>query len=458
MTQYLKKDEKNLFFKQSKKRLSPLITIVLGFIALIVVGSLILLLPISQRENVTVLEALFTSASAISVTGLSIVDIFSVYSIFGQVIILILVQVGGLGFMTFAATVFIIMGKRLTLKDRIVLSETYSENKLQGLVKLTVQIIKFTFLAELIGAILLSFVFIPEYGLVTGIYYSVYHAIASFCNSGIDVTGGNLSLFSNNILLVLTSSMLIFIGGIGFVVVKEVVTLKRHKRLSFSTKIILYMSGIFIAGTALLFALIEWNNANTIGNLSFFQKVIHSVFTSVNIRTAGFNFYNTQLLEPATKVLLCFNMFVGASPGSVGGGIKTTTFFVIIASFICTLKGREDTELLSRRINTRIVRKSFAIMFYAIMSIIIFTFVLLLLQKGTGINTTDIFFETISAFSTTGLSFGITAKLSSVSQFVMIIIMLLGRLGSVMLGLFITKGGKNEGYIIKHTEEHIMIG
>lgn len=446
--------------KKNKKKLSPPVIIMLGFIITIFTGSLLLSLPFARVNNIAYIDLLFTATSAVCVTGLSVLNISTQFTVFGQTVILLMIQIGGLGFMTITTLMLIFIGKKITLKERITLSEAYNQDSLQGLVKLTLYIILFTVIIEIAGAILLSIDFIKDYGVSKGIYYSVFHSVSAFCNAGFSLIDFSDSVYNNNVLVNLSLMSLIFLGGLGFAVLKDIVTIKKASKFSLNTKIVLYTSLTLIICSAVIFAVTEWYNEGTIGHDSFAGKILKSFFQAVTARTAGFNTVNQADLTGASKVLTVFNMFIGASPGSTGGGIKTTTAFMLIVLFISGLKGQErEITIFGKSISFKTAHKAMIIFIYSILTIFIFSFLIMLFEKGnTAITLETAVFEVVSAFATVGLSLGITPVLSFPSKILVINLMFIGRLGFLVLGIFFLQRKQKELIVIKHPETKIIIG
>ena len=443
-----------------KKKLSPPVIIMLGFLSTIIMGSLILCLPFARKTDIAYLDLLFTSTSAVCVVGLTVLNFANSFTYFGQIVILLLIQIGGLGFMTITTLVFIFIGKKITLKERLTLSEAYNQDNLQGLVKLTKYIIFYTLIIELAGAVALSFNFVGQYGFLKGFYYSVFHAVSAFCNAGISLVDFAESTYSGNVLINISMMSLIFIGGLGFAVIRDIISRKRTQKLMFNSKIVLYTSITLILGSAILIGIAEWSNNATIGQESFFGKILRCLFQSITPRTAGFNTIVQSDMTGAGKIITVINMFIGASPGSTGGGIKTTTAFMLLIVLVSGIKG-EDKEktIFGRSLSNKMVHKAVMIFIYAIITLLVFSLLLMLFENGNdNISLESAIFETVSAFGTVGLSLGITPLLSPASRFLIIILMFIGRLGSLVLGLFFIQNKNNEKTIIKHPEAKLIIG
>lgn len=447
--------------------LRPVQFIFLGFLAFILVGSFLLVIPWANSDGEwgNYMTSLFTSTSAVCVTGLTTTDIATSFTVFGQIVILFLIQFGGLGFMTIATLLFMVIGKKITLKDRMALAEAYNQEELQGMVRLTRLIILCTFIIEISGALFLSFSFIPKFGWGRGIYYSIFHAISAFCNAGIDLMGVlspgvGFAPFLTDVICNLGIIFLIILGGLGFTVMRDIIAQKgKFSKFRFHTKAVLIVTGALLLIGVIGFLGLEWNNPKTLGNLNFFEKLMASFFQAVTPRTAGFSTVGQGDLTRGGRVLTSILMFIGASPASTGGGIKTTTMFVLILTFICGIKGNEQVTCFGRSVHRRNIIRSVALVLFAFMIVFLATFIISIIEVDClkkDIDLEMISFECISAFATVGLSMGITAQLSAASHAILIIAMLLGRLGTLSLGLFAFT--KRETLNLKYPDAKILIG
>ena len=318
----------------------------LGFILVILIGALLLTLPIATTsgESTNFLDALFTSTSAVCVTGLIVVDTGTYWNMFGQTVIMILIEIGGLGFMSFTTLIAIILGKKITLRERLILQDAMNTFNIQGLVKMVKYVLVFTVSVQFFGALLLSTQFVPQYGIAKGMFYSIFHSISAFCNAGFDILGNfsSLTSYNSNVVVIMVISALIIIGGLGFTVWSELYNSKSLRKVSLHSKMVILMTTILVLGGTVLMFLFEHNNVNTISNMSFIDKVMNSFFASVTPRTAGFNSIPTDGMTTAGQFLTIILMFIGGSPGSTAGGIKTTTIGILIVTVICVIRGRED--------------------------------------------------------------------------------------------------------------------
>lgn len=430
----------------------------LGFIFVILVGALILTLPISTTsgERTNFLDALFTATSAVCVTGLIVVDTGTYWNMFGQTLIMILIEIGGLGFMSFTTLIAIILGKKITLRERLILQDAMNTFNIQGLVKMVKYVLVFTVTVQFFGTLLFSTQFIPEYGLGRGLFYSIFHSISAFCNAGFDIFGNfsSLTYYNSNAVVILVASALIIIGGLGFTVLSELYSKKSLRKVSIHSKMVILMTTVLVLGGTLLMFLFENNNVNTIANMSFFDKIMNSFFASVTPRTAGFNSISTNGMTTAGQFLTIILMFIGGSPGSTAGGIKTTTIGILIVTITCVIQGKEDAEVFKKRFSKGLVYKAFTLIFIGVSLVIVVTMLLSYTEKE--VSFIALFYETVSAFGTAGLTLGLTSKLSSVGKVLIMIMMYLGRVGPLTVVLSITRKKINLG--IKYPEGKILIG
>lgn len=448
-------------FAPRHHHMHPTRVLALGFLSVILTGTLLLLLPASATSGKSVgfLPALFTATSCTCVTGLTVVEPGLVYSGFGQFVMVCLIQIGGLGFMTAAALMFMAIGKRITLRERMTIAEGLNENGIGGQVRLVRSVVLMTALIEFTGAALLSFKFIPMYGLGKGLWYSVYHAISAFCNAGFDVLGNGNSIvnFNNSPYVLLVIASLIILGGLGFTVISDVVKKRRFSALHLHSKMVLVMTAILIFAGAALFFLNESGNPGTMGEMPLGDKVVNSFFQSVTLRTCGFASVNQALLTNGSLLLCMLLMFIGASPASTGGGIKTTTAFAMVLQVISVVRGRNDLEFAGRKLPAGTGRRAVAIIFIAAGLLVLMITGICFAERGTDITSTEIVYESVSAFGTVGNSMGITASLSSVSKVILIIGMFCGRVGPITLAVAFAGKSGNEGGA-RYPEEKVMVG
>ncbi len=450
--------------KKSVNTLNPSQIMVIGFATVILIGAILLSLPIATQtgERIPFLDALFTSTSAVCVTGLVVVDTATYWSTFGQVVIILLIQVGGLGFMTISTLFALITKKRINLKERLLIQESLNQVDLSGLVKLSRYVLLMTFTIEGIGALILSTAFIPEFGLTKGIWYSIFHSISAFCNAGFDLMGTvsgpftSLTKYVNNVTISLTISALIILGGIGFPVILDVVKNKKPTKFSMHTKVVL-VSTVLLILLGMTFILgVEYSNPKTLGKLSLKGKLLSSFFQSVTTRTAGFNTIDLTLLHQGSLFVMILLMFIGAAPCSTGGGIKVTTLSTIILSVRSFLFGKEDIEVFERRVSISTVRKSIGVFFIGMLAVLIGIVMISLTENSFDL--IESAFEVVSAFATVGLSIGGSPNLTIVGKILIMLYMFMGRVG--LLTIFLALMSKNSGrkQVIRYPEGKIIVG
>ncbi|PHV71615.1 Trk family potassium uptake protein [Sporanaerobium hydrogeniformans] len=452
--------------------LGPSQVLVTGFLCVILIGTILLMLPISSTsgEYTSFIDALFTATSAVCVTGLTVVNTLAHWSTFGKIVIILCIQIGGLGFMTLVSMLFIIMGRRITLKNRLIMQEAFNFNTTSGIVRFTRYIVIGTLLVELTGAILMSFIFIPDYGLGKGIWYSVFHAISAFCNAGFDMIGDNsLTPYRGNILLNLTVMGLVIMGGLGFNVwidTYKVLKLKKEKgknlnwsqalySMSVHTRLVwLITLGLLTLGFVFFF-FAEYTNPGTLGPLSLKDKVLGAMFHSMTTRTAGFFTISLPDLTDASKLMTVLLMFIGGSPAGTAGGIKTVTIGVLILCALSTIKGKDETVVFKKRIPRQIISRALTVVIIGMMAIFIMLIILTFTENASFM---DLLFEVVSAFGTVGITLGITPDLSSLGKGVIIIMMFIGRLGPITMAVaLMIKQSKYKG-ILQYPEEKVLVG
>ncbi|WP_294152910.1 TrkH family potassium uptake protein [uncultured Clostridium sp.] len=441
-----------------KKKLSEVRILALGFLIIILLGGVILSLPISSKNGTytSLVDSIFTATSAVCVTGLITVDTGTHWNTFGHSVIMVLIELGGLGFMSITTFIAILLGKKITLRDRLIMQEAMNALDIQGLVKMMKYIVILTFSVQSIGAFLLSFIFIPQFGIGKGIFYSIFHSISAFCNAGFDLFGNFRSLtgYYNNYYLIIIISMLIVIGGLGFSVLSDLLNFKHIRKFSIHTKLVLYVTASLIALGALLIFCVEYKNEATLGSLNFGEKVLNSVFASITPRTAGFNSISTGDMTMSGKLVTIILMFIGGSPGSTAGGLKTTTFAVLILTVVSVLNGRDDTEVFGRRFSKESVYKAFAL-FVLVMAIVLGVTMILSVAEPEQ-QFIDLLYEASSAIGTVGITTGVTQQIGTLSKFVIMLAMYFGRLGPITVFLALMKKNKKAG--IRYPEAKILIG
>ena len=444
----------------SQWRLTPYQILVLGFACLILFGSLLLTLPIaSQSGEVTpFVDALFTATSAVCVTGLVVVDTGTYYSSFGHTVIILLIQAGGLGIMAMSTLFALLIGKKIRLKERLLMQEAMNQLTISGVVRLTIYIIRVTLLIEFIGGTILAIRWYPEMG-AKGIYYGYWHAVSSFCNAGFDLFGpitgkfSSITSYVDDITVNLTIAGLIILGGIGFAVMHDVWSSRSFVKLSMHSKIVLVTTGVLIVVGSILIYMFEHANPDTLAPLSAQGKILGSFFQSVTPRTAGYNTIDIGKMYDGSLLLMVILMFIGASPASTGGGIKTSTTAVLVLAIWALIRGRSDAECFGRRIPKEIIYKAFSIISISFILVIVVTMALTITEHAGFMN---VLFEVTSAFGTVGLTTGITPSLSTPGKLWIILTMFAGRVGPVTLALAIAMRARRAQ--IQYPEGKIMIG
>lgn len=460
-------------------------TLVLGVLGSILIGSILLRLPISNVEGKSIgfVDSLFTATSAVCVTGLNTIVPADQFSIFGKVVLMCLIEIGGIGFMSFIALILMIMRKKINLSEQILIKESLNQNNENGIIKLIKRIFLYIIVVEFIGAILLSIRFIPEYGLKTGIFYSVFHSISAVCNAGFDILGStSLIKYQNDALVSIVVMLLIIIGGLGYTVWNDIILavkkiFKRKSKLGkiFSeltvhTKIVLITTLILIVSGAIFTFLLEKDNSNIMKDDNIGTKILKSCFYSVTLRTAGFETVDTTNLTTASKFISIFYMFIGGSPGSTAGGIKTTTFAILIFMVIGYLKGYENTAMHKRTISQKILKR--AIVIFAVSIIFVMTAIISLTitedlyqeqqsaisqLNNTKFGFMDIIYEVFSAYGTVGVTLGITPNLSIVGKLIIMLLMFVGRVGPITISYAVLKKS-NAQKKFNYPECDILVG
>lgn len=425
--------------KNSFNRLSSPAIMVTGFGALIIIGAILLSLPVSTQtgRSLGFINALFTSTSGVCITGLSVFDPGSTLSLFGQIVLLLLIQLGGLGFMTMTSIITSALGRRLSLHERILISDSFNEDRLKGVAKLTKRVVLITAACECIGALLFAVRFVPIFGAAKGWYYSIFQSISAFCNAGFDVFGfgDNLVPFVDDPLINIVTMLLIIIGGLGFVVIIELLKKLRHKktvakRITLHTKIVLCSTAILITAGFVIFLVAESGNPKTLGapGVPASEKVLGALFQSVTTRTAGFQTIQQADLLPITRFVSIGLMFIGGSPSGTAGGVKTTTFAVVILFVYSILKGRDEVEIDYHRLHQNAVKRAVAI-FALGLGVLLIGIAIVSSIEYPRASLPAVAYEVTSAFGTVGLSTGITPFLASSSKIVLIVLMFIGRVG-----------------------------
>lgn len=452
-----------------KKNISSIQLIPLSFLIAIIFGALILMLPISSASGnwTNPLIALFTSTTSTCVTGLVVVDTYSYFSLFGQIVIMCLIQIGGLGIITFISMVMLITQKKFSLGDRKMLQDSLNLNTDVGILKILIRISKDVLKVEFCGALLYSIAFIPEFGIIKGIWYSIFHSISAFCNAGIDIIGNNsLMDYKSNPLVMCTTMILIILGGLGYVVwfdmsekikagIKKGFTpVQIFKRFTEHTKLVVTLTVTLIVSGALFFLIAEYNNAYTIGHLNLFDKITNSFFESVTLRTAGFCSFPQEKMTDFSCVLSYILMFIGGSPIGTAGGVKTVTMFLALLNVISYIQDDDQSIIFNRRITEENMRKANVIVAVAAFTIIVLTLALIVTNP---VSIQDGLYEIISASATVGLSRGLTSNLNTVGKLIIIIAMYLGRIGPISLAIFFAGRGHHKSKC-RYTEGNFFVG
>ncbi len=428
---------------RKKQNFTPAKSLALSFLVLILVGTVLLCMPFSSEKKVNVIDALFTSTSATCVTGLVVYDTGTHWTLTGQIIILLLIQFGGLGIMTFSTLGAYIIAGKLNMRNRQMIEGSLGGKQIPNLGKLLLAIVAGTLIIEMTGASILTFSFLKQYPLFKSLYLGVFHSISAFCNAGFSLFSNNLENYQNNITVNITIMLLIVTGGIGFWVMFDCLHFfkSRSQKLGLHSKIVISTTMILILTGLIMLLFLEWNN--TLNNMSFPNKVITAAFQSITARTAGFNTIKIETLTNSSLLILLLLMIIGASPGSCGGGIKTTTFAVLCAMIFSRLRDQRQVRLFKRGIPEHVVSKAIGITFFALF-LLILVIIILLITENPGssyipVRTLflEVIFESFSAFGTVGLSMGLTPLLSFAGKVLIILLMYIGRIGPLTITLAI---------------------
>lgn len=443
--------------------------VALGFLGVILLGAVLLWMPFSNQTPIAFMDALFTSVTAVCVTGLVTIVPAAQFTAAGKIILLLLIQIGGLGVIACTMAFFLILRRKITMKERVLIQQSYGLDTLTGMVQFIIRILKGTFLVEGAGAVLYSLYFVPRYGLGKGIAFGIFHAVSAFCNAGIDILGSSSFMeLSASPLINITTMGLIILSGLGFMVWYDIIrntreTLKNKlprrrlfTRLQLQSKVVLVMT----AGLLLLgffgFLLLEYRNPQTFGNLTFGQKLMAAGFQSVTTRTAGFAGVSQSGLTPGSKLLGCMLMFVGGSPGGTAGGVKTTTVAMLLLTCLAVLRGYKDTECFGRKIEVSVVRSGITIITVTFLFWLLGVTALTILEPG--VDFLDLMYEVTSAMATVGLTADLTPNLTRASQAVLMILMYIGRIGPITMALVLTGKAKMSSQLRELPEKRIMIG
>lgn len=453
--------------------MSPAQTITLSFICIILLGGFLLSLPVSHAENavVSVGDAFFTSVSAVCVTGLVTLPTASTWSFFGKLVIMLLIQIGGLSLITIFTFFMVNIGKKISLKSRLAIQAAFNNSSLGGMVRMVTLVVKGTLLCEFVGAVFLFFSFWGQ-GVIwyKAIFYGVFHSISAFCNAGFDIVGDkSLIPFAGNLGVNISIMALIIVGGIGFMVWKDILTKmkfffskerKQKIRLSLHTKLALLSTGILLLLGTLFFLFAEYNNPKTLGTLEFPQKLLAATFQSVTLRTAGFATIAQDGLKEASKLFSSLFMLIGGSPGGTAGGIKTVTLAIVVCSVWSIIRGRKKIVAFERTISVQTLQKVLTIIVLMVVLLFVGTAILSVTEDHTRYphGLSDIIFEVSSALGTVGLSTGITPFLSPVGKLVLMLCMFVGRIGPITLIISLSRNLHAREEVIGYPTEDVVIG
>lgn len=449
-------------FEKRKLRLSPTQIIALVFVGIILLGALILTLPVSSRDGVSpgFLPALFTATSATCVTGLVMFDTWTQWSGLGQIVIISLIEIGGLGFMSAASLVIFVLRKRVGLKQRMVMAQALSVNDMTSVVRLQKIVIFGSLLVQLVGAVILAVRFWPQYGAGQAIKWGVFHSISAFCNAGFDIfgclnAGNSLTMFRSDPVVLLTLGALVAIGGLGFFVWEEVIRIHKWKRFSVYTKLVLMMSGILIIGGTVGFCLLEWNNPETLGQMPWYDKLLGGLFQSLTVRTAGFDAMGQGGMTDGGKAWSMVLMLIGGSSGSTAGGIKTVTAVVLLLFLWSRIRGKGSVCIFKHSVPNNQVLDAMVVV-SIMMGLAVFGG-LFISATSPAIGLTDGLFESVSALATVGLTTGVTTSLSLPAQILMILYMYFGRVGVLTLSLGFLMGNQAQERF-RYANTNLLIG
>lgn len=444
-----------------KSRFTPPQILVLGFALIILIGSGLLMLPISSTDGLPLpfIDALFTATSATCVTGLVVVDTGTHFTTFGQIVIISLIQIGGLGFMSMATLFAFILRKKISLRERLLLQEALNQGSMEGIVRLFRKVLIYSLTIEGIAAVLFTARWSMDLGFPKGLYYGIWHAVSFFNNAGFDLFGPitgpftSLTAYADDFVTNVVTMALIVLGGIGFIVMSDVMDYRKTKKLSLHSKVVLSATSILIVTGALVIFIFEYSNSKTLGSLDFGGKILASFFQSVTPRTAGANTLDLAALRQATQFFMIILMFIGASPGSTGGGIKTTTFTMLVGAIVAMVRGKEDIVFFRNRLGKERILKAITLTMFALFLVI---FVTMLLSTTEDHEFLMILYEVTSAFGTVGLTLGLTTKLTLFGKVMIALTMFAGRLGPLTLAYALQPKAEKELY--RYPEGKITIG
>ena len=447
--------------KKHSKAINPTKVIAMTFAIIIVLGALLLALPVSSRSGVSCgfRPALFTATSATCVTGLVLYDTWTQWSGFGQAVIISLIEIGGLGFMSAASMVIFLFRKKVGLKQRMVMAQALSLTDMEGVVRLQKLVILGSLSVQGVGALILMLRFLPEYGFLTAVKWGLFHAISAFCNAGFDIfgcitPGASLMEFNSDPVVILTLSALVVVGGLGFLVWQEMITVRKWKKLSVYTKLVLSTSLALLLIGWILFCILEWNNPATIGSMNLADRLLNGLFQSVTVRTAGFAAVDQALLTDASKAVSMVLMLIGGSSGSTAGGVKTVTMVVLVLFLAARAQGRSTVCVFKRTIPNSQVLDAMTIV-SIVVALAVFGSVFI--SATSPVSFVDAAFESVSALATVGITAGATTSLSIPAQFLIILYMYFGRVGVLTISLGFLMGDKAEERF-RYARTNLLIG
>lgn len=428
----------------------------MSFLIVILIGATLLSLPIASVDGNSVgfVNAFFTASSATAVTGLVVANTATQWTMFGKVVIITLIQIGGLGTITLFSIATVLLGRKISLQQRLLVKEQLNITSMSGIVKWVIYVTKITFLIEFTGALLLSFSLIPKYGFKTGVWYSIFHAISAFCNAGFDLFGDSIVSYSGDIYINMIICGLVILGGLGFLVYMDIYNAGSFRKLKVHSKVVITVSALLLFAGTIATLLIEYNNSLSIGEFGFGHKVLASFFQSTVTRTAGFNSIDIGQVHDATAIIYIFLMFIGGSPASTAGGLKTTTFAVMVFSTIGMVRGEHDIVIFNRKIDKEVILRALAITIVCISLVITVTMAVAIIEHDR-FEFLDILFESVSAFGTVGMTRGITPHLSDISKVILAFTMFIGRVGPTTLAVGLMKTKPSS---IKYASGKILVG
>ena len=444
------------------RRLNATRIVVVSFAVIILTGALLLTLPAASRDGQSAgfFTALFTATSSSCVTGLILVDTWTQWTLFGQVVILAMIQLGGLGFMTVVTLLSFALHRRIGLSERLIMVSTLNLNDMDGVVRMVRHALMGTFLMEGLGAVILAWRMIPEFGVLGGIWRGIFHAVSAFCNAGFDILGGKFGAFTSVVgynddpVVLLTIAALIAIGGLGFFVWEDILRKRSWRALSVYSKLVLLMTGALIVGGALFFFVEEYHNPATLGDMSVWEKALNALFQSVTLRTAGFDSIGQGGLSESSRAMSTILMLVGGSSGSTAGGVKTATVAVLLLALRSGIRGREQVTFRGRAVPFTQVLNAMTLVL-----VVLFVFLLtsMVISTVEGLPYLNCAYEVASAMATVGLTTGITPELSRLSQSILILLMYLGRVGILSFSIAFMTGNRRPAKL-RYPEINVMIG